>query len=103
MGCFRKSMSSGESYTTDSRNPNPLNYEIQWCLAQGDFLLARVKYFGCTNYEGDKLLLFFEMTEKELRALRELDPHFTEKSKLIGRFKPDAGGEALAMWLIKNG
>jgi hypothetical protein len=80
-----------------------MKYNGAYHKAIGDWLLARVKYFGCTTYEGEKLLLFFEMTEKELRNLRELDPHFTENSKLIGRFKPDAGGEALAMWLIKNG
>ena len=51
MGVFGGSVSSGESYKDDSRNPNPLCFTVKSFRQIGDILIARVYYPGCVNYE----------------------------------------------------
>lgn len=81
-------MSGGE----DSKNPDPKKFEIVGYVERKPYLLLRVKYGNCTNYEGLKILLFEDTTIKEVEFWSELDPHFTESSKLIARFVPTVEG-----------
>ena len=100
MGCgpfSGRKISSTGSYKTDTRNPNPLLFEVLRTNMVGDLLLAKVKYLGCTNYEGNKILVFQGVTEDEFKKLCELDPHFSENSKLVARFKPTEEGWLMAV------
>lgn len=62
------------------------------------FTILRVKYEGCTNYEGFKILVYKGHVLKELVVATELDPHFCEKHLApIARFAPTEEGLRLAL------
>lgn len=89
-----------------SSNPNPRNFKIIWMRTVGVYVVVKVNYPGCTNYEGDKILVYKGMTEREIAELPELDPHFYERGKKqypspIARFSPSKEGEDLA-WFFVN-
>lgn len=92
MGIGFNKLSSGSSYKKDSRNPNPNLFEIIRGRLVGHLLIAELKYSGCTNYEGRKILVFDGYTQKEFMSLWSVDPHFCEGSKLIARFAPTEKG-----------
>lgn len=94
---FSGRISSGDSYKRDSRNPNPLLFIVNKAQEIGEFVVAEVKYIGCTNYEGKKILVWQGLSVVELFDLVELDPHFVEGSKLIARFEPNDAGWASAL------
>ena len=102
MGVFGGSVSSGESYKDDSRNPNPLCFTVKSFRQIGDILIARVYYPGCVNYEGNKILVWKGLRGSELLDLKEIDPHFTENSKLIARFAPTEEGLSMAINFAKS-
>jgi len=97
-------------------NPDPSNYEILeawWCSnSEGipgepsDFatngvywLVLKVKYPGCTNFEGIKILVYRDVTLKQLKEQKLIDPHFSDKigwKSPIARFKPTKQGWELA-------
>ena len=55
------------------------------------YVLVMVRYPDCTNYEGNKILLFENCTEEDLLAQGSLDPHFSENPNYhtpVARFKP---------------
>ena len=75
-------------------NPNPINYKIVKHRQVGDYLVIKIKYLDCTNYEGVKILIF-KTTLKELIAQKYIDPHFCENEKFISpiaRFVPTLEG-----------
>ena len=63
-------------------NPNPINYKITKSRQVGDYLVIRVKYLDCTNYEGVKILVF-KTTLNKLIEQKYIDPHFCENKKFI--------------------
>lgn len=69
----------------------------------GKFMIVKIYYTGCTNYEGNKILVFHGMTKKQLGKLKSIDPHFDEMSplKLVARFKPDDEGWFAAKTLCR--
>ena len=79
---------------TLAKMPRPDYYKILSVLQIGQCLLVELKYPNCTNYEGKKILLFKEMTLKELIDHKEIDPHFFENSKFspCARFEPTVYG-----------
>lgn len=85
-----------ETYETVERYPNdpdPKIFEIIQTCESGDFLVARVKYPNCTNYEGEKILVFEGLTAKQLKEMNFLDPHFLKTNvNLIARFRPSYNG-----------
>lgn len=81
-------------------NPNPSNYEILEVKEIGKWCVAKIKYPDCANYEGIKILVFKNASEKEIRAAKFIDPHFCENGdhlNVIARFKPTCFGMELAI------
>ena len=75
-------------------NPDPNNYVILKHEQVGAFLIVKIKYLDCTNYEGVKILVFKTTIEK-LKAQKYIDPHFCENKKFISpiaRFVPTTEG-----------
>ena len=75
-------------------NPNPENYFIHSHSQIGEYLAILIKYHDCTNYEGNKVLVF-KTTFKKLKAQKYIDPHFCDNKKFISpiaRFAPTAEG-----------
>lgn len=94
------SCSTHTVYVQDPRNPNPKNFRIRDLVEVGRYLVAKVEYPGCTNFEGVKILVFRDVRAPQLRAMSELDPHFCQDSShphLVARFRPDAQGWADAL------
>lgn len=90
--------SSGASYT--SKNPNPKRFKIERTVQIGKFLIARIRYEDCTNYEGVKILVFKDLTEVLLKSSTSIDPHFLEGTSdliPIARFAPSAKGMFMAL------
>lgn len=95
MGCgpfSGRRISQSNSYVDNPQNPNPLLYEIEEGGRIGNLVILKVKYIGCTNFEGNKILILQDISDDEIRSLVELDPHFSVDSKLIARFRPDDMG-----------
>lgn len=88
MGLFKRSYSSSTSYITDSKNPNPNEFNVICELKINNFFISEVHYPNCTNYEGRKILL----TKNSVTNKQYLDPHFTDESDLIARFVPNVYG-----------
>lgn len=95
MGLFSGRWKS--TFGSDSRNPNPRNYEVLRERNIGHLFVSEVKYPNCTNYEGHKILV----TERSVRGRSELDPHFTADSDIIARFVPNDEGWSMAVDFAK--
>lgn len=75
-------------------NPDPKNYSILSHLQLGRYLVVKVQYHDCTNYEGKKILVF-RTTLAKLKKQKYIDPHFCENRKFISpiaRFVPTEEG-----------
>ncbi len=81
-------------------NPNPKNFEIIYGEQIGEYLIVKIKYPDCTNYEGIKILVYDRGTTfNDLIQQGSIDPHFSENKDFhspIARFVPTAGGMIMA-------
>lgn len=89
---------------TNLPNPKPDNYSIIKHEQIGKFLIVKIKYHDCTNYEGNKILIYEHCTIYNLLNQKYIDPHFCEDKDFyspIARFKPDELGWDWAVALCK--
>ena len=85
-------------------NPDPDNYQIVRHEQIGDYLLVKILYPNCTNYEGNKILVFKGIDINALRKQRQIDPHFSDKGIYhhpIARFIPTDEGWRMARKLAQ--
>lgn len=83
--------------TPNPCNPNPLLFQVERAVEIGQHLVTLIRYIGCTNFEGRKILVLSGMTIEELKSKKELDPHFGIDSTLMARFVPTETGWRLAI------
>lgn len=89
-------MRSTCSVNPAKRAPNPSCYRVIEKKYYPNATLVVAKYYGCTNFEGKKILVF--LGKKEIEGA--LDPHFCDSNDSpIARFKPDELGRTLAIAL----
>jgi hypothetical protein len=115
-GCYCGDNSSPINVTINNEtvapgNPDPKNFTIvetdHWLGTR--IIVAKINYPDCTNYEGDKILVFDDLSYDELYTLQTIDPHFCDKGhpSPIARFKPTKEGwkNALrfALTLVQRG
>lgn len=84
-------------------NPNPHNFKLVKGFFLGDYTLILVNYPDCTNYEGNKVLLFKGVDITTLKNLKVLDPHFSQNTNHISpiaRFEPTQFGWDLGVSLM---
>ena len=79
------------------QNPNPKKFEILEYLNVRGHTLLKLKYHGCKNYEGTKILVFKNVTVQELltKNSNEIDPHFCDNSNYyspVARIEPTSKG-----------
>ena len=102
MGCcpmFSSSVNDPASFVQPKApNPDPWNFEVLSTQKIGNYTIAEVKYRGCTNYEGKKVLLYKTTTWMNCLSRKVLDPHFSGNSNLdpLARFEPTNNGWAMA-------
>lgn len=83
-------------YAAPESNPNPCSFTIikECVIVKGnnEFLILKVNYPDCKNFEGDKIMVYFGFNSSE-RLLKQskgkLDPHFSkEHTSPVMRFNP---------------
>lgn len=87
------------TYKKFNPNPNPNNYYIMDSKQIDSFLILKVRYYNCTNYEGKKILLFENCTINDIKKQKKIDPHFCDDKDLyypIARFEPTEKGWKMA-------
>lgn len=85
-------------------NPDPKNWKIMQFKHfgyNGDFLVVKIHYPDCTNYEGNKILLYENTTITQLKGQKYIDPHFSMSAykSPIARFIPTERGWNMAVSL----
>jgi len=81
-------------------NPNPKNFIVRMEKKVGSFLILLVSYPECTNYEGNKILVFRDVTLDQLKAQGVIDPHFSQNDVVhspVARFEPTQRGWDFAL------
>lgn len=74
-------------------------YEYRKNSRNGNYLLALIVYPDCKNFEGNKVLVFEDISELQLRGMRNIDPHFFNDNRYktpIARFEPSKKGIDMA-------
>lgn len=95
-------MSSPSYDSPASGNPDPRRYSIISSEQINNFLILEIKYDGCTNYDGRKILVYHNVSISQLLDQGMIDPHFAEDKRYISpvaRFVPDEIGRKLARLL----
>lgn len=88
-----------------SKNPDPKRYSIKRMHKKGDFLIIRINYPDCSNFEGNKILVYKDCTIVELAQQGSIDPHFSDSKEFhspIARFRPDDEGWKMAEFFVEN-
>jgi hypothetical protein len=80
MGAFKKGCWSSPYAVTNSA-PDPDNFKIIEEYTIGDYLVLHVNYPNCTNYEGNKWMVYRTNGRSSQTILKvnqgKLDPHFS--------------------------
>lgn len=74
-------------------NPDPRKFTISYTMTRPPFIAVMAVYEGCTNFEGQKVMVF-KATLEEIERQGMLDPHFCDGDHIspIARFRPDDEG-----------
>jgi hypothetical protein len=94
-----------ETRSRQSINPNPTRFKILKSRKIGNFAVMFINYPNCTNYEGNKILVFEGISIKALKERSVIDPHFTDSKfepHLVARFEPTDKGWGYAIKFCKN-
>jgi len=85
-------------------NPNPKLFKILYIDDRfKPYVLAKVHYPTCVNFDGIKLLVFKDINCKDLKSRLTLDPHFSKDDMSpIARFSPTDEGVDLCIEFLKR-
>ena len=96
--------SKKKNLTRKTGNPDPKNFEISKLEKISRFVVVMIKYPDSTNYEGNKILVFENISPNTILKLESIDPHFcdsTTHSSPIARFTPTQQGWGYAVLFCK--
>lgn len=89
MGLFRKHCWTNSSPVAVPPNPDPCAWTILETVQFSNAYVLKVRYTGCTNYEGIKVMVYSGTFSQP----KLLDPHFRpELDSPIARFAPTEEG-----------
>lgn len=95
-------ISQSDVGTSIIRDPSPTNWKVLKAHEENNWLIIRLKYEGCTNYEGEKILVYKNMTLIKLINNKSIDPHFLKHGiSPTARFVPTHEGWNLALLLVR--
>lgn len=68
------------AYVAPPATPDATNYTLEEIERIGNHLVLKVKYPNCRDcsYEGSKVMVFLNVTEKQALKWRKIDPHFKD-------------------------
>lgn len=84
--------------------PNPKVFNFVDATQVGEYLVAKILYPNCTNYEGIKILLY-KTQLLDLVKQANIDPHFSNKKGYISpiaRFEPTNDGWTMGLMLARQ-
>ena len=94
-----KSCLTNLDWRVKAPNPSPSSYIVLEKSFYNHATFLKVKYIGCTNFEGIKLLVY----KGHFIPDGDLDPHFQENGNgPIARFEPTKEGWCLANSFAKR-
>lgn len=102
---FNNTLNQENYIIINKGNPNPSKFKIIRSEQIGNNLLLEINYPDCQNYEGNKILLYENMTIEKLLLQELIDPHFSDNKKYaspLARFEPTDHGRQLAREFLKN-
>lgn len=69
-----------------SDSPDASNYEVEEIERVGPHVVMKVRYPNCKScaFEGNKVMVFLNVTEKDILRWRKIDPHFRAPVNYIG-------------------
>lgn len=87
-----KNRSSSPNFCADTSSTfSTKNFRIKSIEKIDIYLLVKIHYNECKNFEGNKILLFKNLSIEELLSMNDIDPHFSNKNgnkSPIARFEP---------------
>lgn len=86
-------------------DPRPTNYTIKDWKEIKNYLILLIKYNDCTNFEGEKVLVFKDCSYQNLLDQKLIDPHFSEDKSFhspIARFEPTDEGVRNAVIFVNE-
>lgn len=86
-------------------NPNPKNYKILDHISIGEYIILKIKYLDCVNFEGKKILVYRNVSIEKIKNQKLIDPHFSQNTKFISpiaRFLPTNEGWDMAVLFCKS-
>lgn len=82
-GCssYQSQLKKAQALVNKSKSattPDSQNYEVIDAHREGTHLVLKVKYPNCAkcSYEGTKVMVFLNVTEKDIIMWNQIDPHF---------------------------
>ena len=104
--CFFKSYDDFEDNLNNIKNfqTNTIvdisNFRILKHCQKDKFLVVKIRYNNCGNFEGEKILIYKNITIKDLENMKIIDPHFSnENISPIIRIIPTNDGWKMALEL----
>jgi hypothetical protein len=100
---FRNSCAASEAVVGATQSPNPRNFKIIKAINQGSSCVAWVNYPECTNFEGNKIIVFQHLNVADLGKMIIIDPHFAKLDPCtFARFVPTQKGWNFAVQLARQ-
>lgn len=59
-----------------AHNPNPTNYKFVKVAEHNGYLVVKINYPDCNNYEGNKIMVYKDVDLLTLINNHFVDPHF---------------------------
>lgn len=79
--------------TAPAPNPDPSNWKLLRTIRFKYSTVVKIQYINCTNFEGEKILVFEHNVGWKLDTTKPLDPHFSMRPDApIARFTPTEKG-----------
>lgn len=83
-------------FRNNPRAPDPTRFIIRNVKVINGMTIVDINYPNCTNFEGNKILVFKTDMSIALYSIREIDPHFDGNNGIIARFIPGKEGWNMA-------
>ena len=106
MGLMKFLASDDKKKYNQIETPDPVSFKVleSYNLKADGAIALKIKYEGCSNYNGIKILVY-DSADKyySLAKKGSVDPHFLEKEySPIARFEPTEQGWKLACKLVED-
>ena len=86
-----------------AKAPDPAEFEIIDFMEKNGHIVAKINYPACTNFEGNKIVVFLNTTYLDLTNMKRIDPHFSKDIRSpFARFTPTKEGMKAAIKLIEE-